>query len=175
MKKWIRWRGLGAFLAVVVIFALFWLLFVDGYVERMIEKYGTRVVGGTVELADADLSLFPAGLELADIQITDPDRPMTNAVEIARISLSLDSLNLLRRKVIIEEMALEGVQLNTPRKTSGALVSPPDAAPAGGAKEALKKWLGDKMALPSLEIRDAREILKNERLESMAMVTWVIP
>jgi uncharacterized protein (TIGR03545 family) len=170
MKKWIRWPGLGAFLGIVILFALFWFLLVDRYVEHVIEKYGTRAVGAKVELAGADLSLFPAGLELAGIQVTDPDEPMTNAVEIARVSLSLDALNLLRRKVIIEEMALEGVRLNTPRKTSGALVLRPDAATTGRTQAALKKWLNEKMALPPLEIRDAREILKNERLESVELV-----
>ncbi len=46
---------------------------------------------------------------------------MKNAIEAARISMALDSGMLLRRKVIISEMSLDGIQLNTARKTSGAI------------------------------------------------------
>lgn len=80
MKKWIRWEGLGLFIGVVVLFCIFWFLFIDGIVKSMIEKYGSQAIGAKVELGSADLSLFPAGLELKDLQITNPDDPMKNAV-----------------------------------------------------------------------------------------------
>ena len=105
MMRLIRWQGLVAFLAVTIIFSVFWFLFVDRFVKRGIEKTGTEIVGARVNLDAADLSLFPTGLSLARLQITDPDKPMINAVDIERIVLSLDPLNLLCRKVIIEKMA----------------------------------------------------------------------
>ena len=108
MKMWIRWQGLAVFLGVVIIFSLFWFLLIDGLVERMIEKSGTKAVGAKVELDKADLSIFPAGLKLIRLQIANPDKPMTNAVEIGQINLSLETLNLLRRKIIIKEMTADG-------------------------------------------------------------------
>ena len=129
MKKWIRWQGLGAFVIVMIIVFGFWYLFIDGIIERAIEKQATQAVGAKVELESADLTLFPAGLNVSHLQLTNPDDPMKNAVEISRINLSLEVAHLLHRKIIIKEVVLDGIQLNTPRKTSGALVSRAPAPP----------------------------------------------
>ena len=61
MKKWIRWKGLAAFVVVTAVVSLLWFLLIDGFVERMIERTGTRLNGARVELDDADLTLFPRG------------------------------------------------------------------------------------------------------------------
>ena len=167
MKKWIRWQGVAVFLGVVIVFSVLWFLLIDGIVERMIEKYGTAALGARVELGGADLSLFPAGLELSRLQVTNPDKPMENAVEVGRISLSLDSLSLLRRKVIVDEMTLDRVRLNTPRKTSGAVVSKPSAPVV--PKKAPKKGLCAAIELPAFEIPSVSEILNREELNSLKL------
>jgi uncharacterized protein (TIGR03545 family) len=168
MSKWIRWRGLIAFLVVNGLLFTFFLLFVDGLVKRTIEKTGAALVGARVELDDAGLSLIPLGLSLSRLQVTNPDEPMTNAVEISRIAFSMDLLNLLRRKVIIEEMAVDNVRFKTPRKTSGALSRPPEKVP-----DQAKKSLIEKLSLPSLEIPDVQEILEKEDLQSLTRIRSV--
>ena len=132
MKKWLRWQGLIVFGVVSCIILIFWIFLVDTIVKRTIEKAGTKVVGAKVELADADVRLFPPGLTLTNLQVTNPDSPMFNAVEAGRIDFSPDVLNLLKRKIIIDTMAIEGVRFNTSRKTSGAVVSQKqEKAPSG--------------------------------------------
>jgi len=161
MGKWIRWWGLGAFVVVVAIVGGVWIFFVDGWVKSLIEEAGTEAVGGKVELDAADLSLFPAGLTLTRLQVTDPKEPMTNAVEIAQVAMGLDGLNLLRRKFIIEEMVVEGVRLSTPRSTSGATRKVP----------AQEKELGMfSIDLPSLEVPDVKKILEQEDLETIRLI-----
>ncbi|MDE3036364.1 MAG: hypothetical protein KGJ14_10370, partial [Nitrospirota bacterium] len=120
-EGWIRWWGLGAFVGLAVLLALLWLFLVDPFVKRMIEQTGTKLVGAKVELAAAHVTLSPLGLTLTRLQVTNPDEPMSNAVEAARIAMSLDGLNLFRRKVIIEEMAVEGLRFGTQRQSSGAV------------------------------------------------------
>ena len=165
MSKWFRWQGVIAFVVVVLLAAGVWFLVVDRVIKRVVEKTGTMLVGAKVELGEADLSLFPLGLTLSRLQVTNPDQPMTNAVEIARIAFSMDSLNLLRRKVIIEEATVEGVRLNTPRTTSGAIASrPAEAEPVS------KKAMGDLFSLPSLSAINVQEILSKEELRSQALV-----
>ena len=163
MAKWIRWWGLGAFLVVTAILVGVWIFLVDGWVECLIEDGGTQAVGAKVELDAADLSLFPAGLTLTRLQVTNPKKPMTNAVEIAKVAMGLDGLNLLRHKVIIEEMALEGVRLGTPRSTSGAITPAPEAPPEeeGG-------MFG--FELPALEVPDVKRILEQEDLETLKLI-----
>ena len=162
MTKWVRWWGLGVFLVVVGVIAILWVFFVDGWVKRVIEDVGTDVVGAKVDLDHADLSLFPAGLTLSRLQVTNPNEPMTNAVEVARIAMGLDGLNLLQRKVIVEEMSVEGVRLGTPRTTSGAVKPVPEAATGE------KGLFG--ISLPSVEVPDVNTLLQHEDLETMRLI-----
>jgi len=165
MSKWVRWPGVIAFVVVVSLVAGVWFLLVDRVIKRVIEKAGTTLVGARVELGEADLSLFPLGLTLSRLQVTNPDQPMTNAVEIARIAFSMDSLHLLRRKVIIEEATVDGLRLNTPRTTSGAIASrPAEAEPAS------KRAGSDPFSLPSFSATDVQEILSKEELRSPKLV-----
>ena len=161
MAKWIRWWGLGAFVVVAAILVGVWMFLIDGWVKGVIEKAGTEAVGAKVELDSADLSLFPAGLTLMRLQVTDPKEPMTNAVEIANVTMGLDGLNLLRRKVIVEEMALEGVRLGTPRATSGA------TREVSLQEEESAMFSID---LPSLEVPDVKNILEQEDLETIRLI-----
>ena len=162
MTKWIRWWGLGAFLVVVALIGLLWIVFVDGWVKRLIENVGTDAVGAKVDLDHADLTLFPAGLTLTRLQVTNPKAPMTNAVEVARISMGLDGLNMLQRKVIVEEMSMEGMRLGTPRTTSGAV------KPVQETTTDEKGMFG--ISLPSLEVPDVKAILQHEDLETMRLI-----
>ncbi len=167
LKGWIRWPGLLAFLILVLGIGGVWILLVDAAIKRLIERTGTALVGAKVELEAADLSLFPLGLTLTRLQVTNPEAPMTNAVEIARIAFTMDGLPLLRRKVLIEEMTADGIRLNTPRTSSGAVVKP--------AEQASDRRAGrlPGVALPWLQFRDPREILKSEALESVKLVESV--
>ena len=162
MTKWIRWWGLGAFVVFAALLGCVWIFFVDGWVKGLIEGAGTEAVGAKVELDSADLSLFPMGLSLTRLQVTNPKTPMTNAVEVAKVTMGLDGLNLLRRKVIVEKMALVGVRLGTPRATSGAV------------KPVKETTTGEKgmfaISLPSLEVPDVKNILENEDLETIRLI-----
>lgn len=169
MKTWIRWQGLFAFLGITVVISILWFLLVDGFIERLIEEYGTKALGAKVEIDETDLSILPSGLEIIGLQLTNPDKPMENAVEISRMILSLDAMNLLRRKIIIDEMAVEGIQFNTPRKVSGAVVSESDISPAISLKSS-KKMKFSEIVMPDIEKLDVEEILKNEELESIKML-----
>lgn len=164
MTKWIRWWGLGAFVVFAGIFGCVWIFFVDGWVKGLIEGAGTEAVGAKVELDAADLSLFPAGLSLTRLQVTNPKTPMTNAVEVATVTMGLDGLNLLRRKLIVEEMALEGVRLATPRTTSGA-VKPGLDVSAEGEESGMFS-----LALPALEVPDVKNILEKKDLETIRLI-----
>jgi uncharacterized protein (TIGR03545 family) len=167
MVKYIRWKGCAAFLIVIIILVGFWLLFIDSIVKGSIEKYGTRAVGATVNLVKADLSLIPAGLRLVGLQITNPEKPMTNAVEISKINMAIDSVQLLRRKIIINDMSLEGVRFDTPRKKSGAVKKSADQA---RSQKGASKSISKPFSLPSFEIPSVSDILQKEELKSLTLV-----
>ncbi len=160
-EGWVRWWGLGAFVGLTALLALVWLFLVDPFVKRMIEQTGTKLVGAKVELGAAHVTLSPLGLTLVRLQVTNPDEPMSNAVEAARIAMSLDGLNLLRRKVIIEEMSVEGLRFGTQRQSSGAVA--PAREPGAVAK------LAAKVPLPSFEVPDIKTVMATADLQSVKL------
>jgi uncharacterized protein (TIGR03545 family) len=162
--SWIRWPGFVVFVAIIAGLGAVVVLFGGPVVEWAVEAAGTRAVGAQVELADADLSLFPLGVTLSDLQVTDPDAPMTNAVQVDRIRCDVEPVPLLRRKVIIDAMEVTGVRVNTPRKVSGAL--PGRAAQPTAATD---QRTGGGFALPGVDLPDPKTLLENEELASLAM------
>jgi len=163
--KWVCWRGLIAFIVVLIVVMGAALLFVDDAIEGIIEITGTRLVGAKVELGAADLSISPLGLSLTGLQVTNPDAPMTNAVQVDRMALSMEDSKLLRRKMVVKEMTLDGVRLNTPRKRSGA-ISGKWAAPPVASKKAAR----EKFKFPSIEVPSVEEILQREKLHSLELI-----
>ena len=161
MKKWIRWQGLLAFVVVVGSIVALWVLFIDGIVGSLIEKTGTAIVGAEVNVK-ADVKLFPLGISLHELQVTNPQAPETNSMECARIAFNLDSLNLLRSKVIINEMAVEGMRFDTKRKSPGKVVQKPVEEKKAGEKKST-------FAL-SMEKPDVNKILQTEKLESIQLI-----
>jgi uncharacterized protein (TIGR03545 family) len=166
MKKWIRWKGLGAFIFIIIILCLFWFIFIDLFIERVIENKGTEWVGAKVELQEADLSLFPIGLELKGLQVTNPDEPMKNMFEVEQIMMSIGTLRLMRRQLIINDMALGGIKLNTQRESSGAVSGKLAQVSDTSERIRRKKYF----QWPSLELPNIKEILAKEDLESLNLI-----
>ncbi|MGA1795362.1 MAG: TIGR03545 family protein [bacterium] len=166
MSRWIRWKGLLAFVIILGVIGVIWFFLIDGIVERVIERTGSRMVGAKVELADAGLSLFPIGLSLRGLQVTNPEEPMRNAVEVEEIGMSVETGPLLMRKVIIEEMTLAGVRLNTERTESGALPEREERTTGERARRLDWKSTG----LPSLDVPDVKDILAREELNSLRLI-----
>ena len=165
MTRYIRWQGLVAFLVLVGLIFGFTFLVLDSMVEQGIESAGTNANGAKVELASVDLTLFPLGLTLKGLQVTDREAPMTNLLEVERIAFLLDAGALLKRKLIVDEMAMEGLAFKTARTRSGAVTEDikeqggPATAPGGQGKEAPAK-----QAKP-----DVKQILANEDLETLRL------
>lgn len=163
MKKWIRWKGLIGFAVAVVVLVLFFLLFIDSMIKGSIEYAATRMVGAKVDLDSAEFRFSPLGIQLTRVQITNPDQPMQNIIDIKNIRFNMDGLKLLQRKVLINEMQVEGIRLNTQRNKSGAIKHRPKPAYAETAED--KKGPG--LKLPEITIPDADKILAREDIKTI--------
>jgi uncharacterized protein (TIGR03545 family) len=155
MTQWIRWWGLGVFVAIV----LFWWLCIDWIVKAAIESVGTQAMGAKVELEAAELHLVPTSLTLTGLQITDPEALMSNLIVASKVEANLNTLQLFGRKVIAEEMTVSGLQFNTPRVTSGAIKSSP--APDTEWFDADELSFGG--AIPGLSLPNVNEIVAQEK------------
>lgn len=170
--KWIRWQGLIAFALIMGCMAVFWFLLADWLVERALESAGTAAIGAKVELTNADLSLSPLGLTLMGLEVTDPEEPMTNALEARRLAFLMDGSRLLIGKVLIDEMSAEGIRFGTERSTSGAMDKATRAKPAEETEQSTGKANG-KPVSAGLNIPDVDEILEREELESLKLAEKV--
>ncbi|MBS0012756.1 MAG: TIGR03545 family protein [Desulfobacterales bacterium] len=166
MSRFIRWPGLAAFFVIVALGAAVWLLMVDFAVRHMIEKTGTKAVGARVAVADADLSLFPLGLEISGLQVTNPNSPMRNAVVAERIRMNFNTGEIIKGNKVVEDLSATGVGFDKPRKTSGAIAKKEKTSeePETAVAEKMREKLG---RLPSATADRARQIIENEQLETL--------
>jgi uncharacterized protein (TIGR03545 family) len=163
-SKVVRWQGILLFIAACILLAALVRLFLNPYAERTVEKVGVAIVGAQVDLASARVSLSPLGVTLTGLQVTNPNAPATNIVEAGRISFHMDGPNALRRKTIIDEVRVENVRLNTPRKSPGFVVE-------GG------KSIVEQLAeLPSFVIPNIKEVFEQEKaaLASLALISGAV-
>ena len=166
MTRWIRPTGVLGFVALLaVVIGTWWLL--SGWLLKMsIESIGTRLVGARVQVDSANLTFSPLGFHLRRLQVTDPDKPMQNMVEVASVGGTVEPWKLFLGHVIIDDMTAEGMSFNTPRKTSGAIrkaaktiAQPGERGAALNALQAVKK------KLPSVD-----EIMQREQLITVKRV-----
>jgi uncharacterized protein (TIGR03545 family) len=122
--KIFRWKAIVPLVLCLALVAVAWTLYVDVAIRRAIEIVGTEVVGAKVELASARFRLLKTDLVLRGLQVTDPDRPMTNLVELDEIVADLNGVALLEKKAVIETLAVRHVRFGTPRRSSGAIAKP---------------------------------------------------
>lgn len=163
-SKIVRWQGILLFVAVCVILAALGRLFLNPFTERTIEKAGAAIVGAQVDLDAARVSLSPLGVTLTGLQVTNPNAPATNIVEAGRISFHMDGPNALRHKTIIDEMRVENVRLNTPRRSPGFVVQ--------GGKSVVEQLA----ELPSFVIPNVKEVFEQEKasLPSLKLITGAV-
>lgn len=110
----IRLWGIAVFFAAVLIF----ISTLDWIVERAIEEIGTDVNGASVELDSADVSFWPATIQLTNLQVADPHKPSNNRLKVGLAVLQLDGLMLLRRHLVVNSLSLDRIQINAQRATA---------------------------------------------------------
>ena len=164
MKKWIRWWGIIAFIAVLILIILVWYLLADKIIANRIEKVGENIFGAKVDITDTDLTLIPLGLEIGNLQVANYSSPMKNLVELDSISFRLNSDHLLNRKTIIEEMLIGDIKFNTARKRSGAI--------RGG--EPIIEYAYDDLILPIFDRLKIQTFIEEENLQSIDKLKEVL-
>lgn len=165
MSKYIRWWGIGAYFIILFAIVGIWYLFIDRIIERNIENTGEFFVGAKVEVANADMTFIPLGITINKLQVTDPHSPMKNIFEVDVVKFHLDGKYLFERKVIIEEMVIDGLQFNTDRAKSGEI--------RGGEPISIKRVYDD-FILPIIDLTKLESLVDEEELDSIDRLNEVI-
>lgn len=162
MRKWVRWKGLLAFVVITVLLVFFWLVLVDDLVRRGIERGTAFLVGAEVNVDNADLTFSPLGFVVSRIQVTNPDNPETNALDIQRMAFTLNTAQLFMRKIVIEDMSVEDIALGTMREHPGRVYrkTAQEVTPVPGERAS---WF----EVPDISSQSVRQALEEANLKTV--------
>ena len=94
-------------------------LLLDRVLRTSVEKGLGAANGAEVNVARANLSMRAGELHLGDIEITNPEKPTHNRVRIGRAVARVSIRDLLRKRLIVDEITLADVETYTERATPG--------------------------------------------------------
>lgn len=125
-KGRVKWIPL--LITVASIFAVFFVvsLFKDSLIKSGIQKGMEAAFGAKCDIRYVHLDLLDANFTLEGMEVANKKSTMTNLFEIGRLTFDFDLLQLLKKKVTIDEIAIADVRTGTPRKTDGALPPKPE-------------------------------------------------
>lgn len=105
----------------LLVSAAVYAFFLDGLMKRYLENLGTRLNGAVVETKSFKTSLLSGTVEIEGIQIAHHVQPMKNLLEIEKIKISFAVAPIFQKKLIVEDMKVEGIRYGTERLYSGLM------------------------------------------------------
>ncbi len=141
-----RPKGVLLLLVVVALVAAGFYFFSDGLVERSVEDAGSGALGARVEIDDLDLNLTSLAISMARLQVANPNDTWKNLFETGRLAFNVDAAQLLRKKLVVEEVTIADVRVGTRRTTDGKIERTTGDSESGwfaDAKAGLKRRVAD--------------------------------
>jgi uncharacterized protein (TIGR03545 family) len=136
----IRFEAIVPLAIVVGLIAAYFSLFFDSHLRRGLEYAATQANGAEVDIGRVKTSVFDASVLIADVQMTDPEQPQQNRVQIGEMRFRMLWDALLRGKIMIDEAVIEDVQVATARQRAG-YVLPPEPETTDDGPSATDKML----------------------------------
>lgn len=136
----IRFEAVIPMTIVVGLIVAYFSLFFDSHLRRGLEYAATQANGAEVDIGRVKTSVFDASVLIADVQMTDPEQPQQNRVQIGELRFRMLWDALLRGKIMIDEAVIENVQIATARQRAG-YVLPPEPEQADDGPSATDKML----------------------------------
>lgn len=102
---------------------LFNLLFKNILVEHALEAALSAAFNAKAELGGVDFDIFGARLAIDHCEVANAQEPMRNLFELNRVNVDIDFNQLLRGKLILDDVQCGQIRWDTPRQFSGALVA----------------------------------------------------
>ena len=112
-------------------------LLTDRLVAGAIAEGIGRANGAQVDIDRAHLSVRAGRLSIEGLQVTDPDKPTHNVVQVDRLSGDVSLADLLAGRLVIDRLAVSGVKNDTPRDRPGRILprwkpKTPESGPGAG-------------------------------------------
>ena len=99
----------------------------DPLLRWCIVASGEAAIGAKVEVADLTTSLRGGKITISGVAAANPKKPMRNLLEAEQLRLEVDARQLLRKRLVVHDGIIRGLQFDSERTTSGALEKSPAA------------------------------------------------
>jgi uncharacterized protein (TIGR03545 family) len=133
-----RWRAIGPLLFFLLIIVLLAWVFAEPIAKDTTEEASTELLGTQVDVAKLDLFPKDAAVNLRALQVADPFALTRNLVEADEIRLKLNPAALAEKKIVIENLSLQGMRFGTTRKKPARRVKGGGFAPK--VYQAVEQW-----------------------------------
>jgi len=125
----IRWKfGLPLALGILAL-VLYTFLLLDQQLRWVMEKLATDANGAEVNIGSLKTSISGLYVEIQKVQMTDPEAPEFNRLEVGKMRFDLGSPGLLRGKIIVEDATMQDIQIRSKRVKPGRVLPPPPPEP----------------------------------------------
>jgi len=164
--SWINWKNL---VKAAVVFIVVWVLvvlFFDPLLRWGLVHAGEAAAGAKVDIGSLHTSFRRGTLTMSDVAVANKHDVMKNLFQLDEAEVSFSPGAALRAKVVIPTAALKGLQLGTPRKTSGAL----PASKPGKLAQLVEKQLApakEKLDFDVSKAKNAAAEVDPKKLESL--------
>ena len=122
----IRKSGVVLCVIIVGLVVAFEMLFIDQIAKSALVSGLEAGVGSEVNVKGVDLSLTGGRFELKGLQITDPDKPTHNMVNVANLTADLNIADLLTKWVVVEEILVGELLTGDKREKPGQVYRKPE-------------------------------------------------
>lgn len=180
----IRYEAIIPVAVISLITFVYFSYYFDHHMKKLIEYVGTEANGAEVNVDSVRTSFLKASFNLDRLQVTDPERPTHNSLEIGNMHFQYLWDALLRMKFVVEDASITDIKLLNKRSSPGRVLPPKPASPskmeaiqAQVIAQVKNKYgqnvLGDAMTLLEggdykAQIQTIRETLKSEtRVQAM--------
>jgi len=126
----IRYEAIIPVLVISLLTFLYFTFYFDRHMKTLIEYVGTQANGAEVNVDGVRTSFIRGSFDLDRLQVTDPEKPTHNSIEIGNMHFQYLWDALLRMKFVVEDASINNIQLLKPRATPGKVLPPQPASPS---------------------------------------------
>jgi len=157
-------RKSGLVVCVVVVGAVLVLefVFIDTIVKAGLKRGLESAVGAEVNVADVDVSLLAGRMTITDLQVTDPEKPSHNAVQLATLTSDVSIAGLLARRVVVEKVQIASLRTDAPRAAPGKVFEKPPRPEPEITSETISEYFENGKKILEY-LRKAKEYLDRRR------------
>jgi uncharacterized protein (TIGR03545 family) len=122
----------GRIILLLIVFGaviLFSALFKNMLIEQAAEAGLQAVFNAKVDIQGLSFQILAGRLSFHHLEVANSEKPMRNLFELGETAFDVDLLELLKGKVILDNIMCHNIKWDTPRKTSGALHPAPQTVP----------------------------------------------